>query len=226
MRRRARDPLTRSEKQRLTRLRYTLLEWYTEHGRTLPWRADTASTFERICVEVLLQRTRAETVAKIYSAFFERFRSWTEIADASDEELKNYFKPLGLWQRRVRSMKALASYASVRDGVFPDTSEELTEVPAVGQYIANAILVFQHDQDRPFLDVNMARLIERYIRPRKLVDIRFDPWLQDAAHWLVAGEKTVETNWAALDFASMICTAKNPHCAECPVSRRCPSSAV
>ncbi|MFG6611899.1 hypothetical protein [Sulfitobacter sp. 1A12057] len=69
----------------------------------------------------------------------------------------------------------------------------------------------------------MARVIERYVRPRRLADIRFDPWLQKAAHWLVRGDKPVDINWAVLDFASAICSARNPRCSECPVSRHCPS---
>lgn len=222
LRRHIPDPLTRGQKVRLTHLRQTLLEWYLQHGRDLPWRRDGVSTFERICVEVLLQRTRAATVAKVYPEFFGRFTSWAELAHASLEELEEYFKPIGLWQRRARSMKALSIYAAARAGKFPAMVEGLADVPAVGQYVANAILVFQHGQNRPLLDVNMARVIERYVRPRKLADIRFDPWLQEAAYWLVRGKEPVSTNWAVLDFASAVCTARNPHCTICPLSRRCP----
>jgi len=221
--RRTPDPLTRGQKVRLTRLRHALLAWYAEQGRDLPWRRDRANTFERICVEVLLQRTRAGTVAKVYPSFFDRFRSWSDLAGASLEELEGHFKPIGLWQRRARSMKSLSTYAAERKGRFPDTATGLVGVPAVGQYLANAILVFQHGQNRPFLDVNMVRVIERYVRPRKLADIRFDPWLQEAAHWFVRGDRPIDINWAVLDFASAICTARNPRCAECPVARLCPS---
>ncbi|WP_108503531.1 hypothetical protein [Paracoccus indicus] len=221
--RRVPDPLTRGQKVRITRLRYRLLDWYAVHGRDLPWRHDPANTFERICVEVLLQRTRAETVAKVYPTFFGRLRSWADIAAAPVEELEEHFKPIGLWQRRARSMKALSTFAAERGGQFPDTVDGLAHVPAVGQYVANAILVFQHGENRPLLDVNMARVIERYVRPRRLADIRFDPWLQEAAHWLVRGDKPVDINWAVLDFASAICTARNPRCSACPVARRCSS---
>lgn len=224
--RRLPDPLSRSNKLRLTRLRSTLLGWYAENGRDLPWRKASATTFERICVEVLLQRTRAETVARIYPAFFARFRSWTDLAEASVEELEENFRPIGLWQRRARSMKALAGYAAARDGCFPDSPEGLAEVPAVGQYVANAILMFQHGQRRPLLDVNMARLIERYVRPRRLVDIRHDPWLQEAASWLVRDEQPTVVNWATLDFAGGVCRAQNPLCGACPLSGSCPASRV
>ena len=92
---RASDPLTRGQKVRITRLRRRLLDCYTVYGRDLPWRHDRANTFERICVEVLLQRTRAETVSKVYPTFFGRFRSWNDIAEAPVEELEERFKPIG-----------------------------------------------------------------------------------------------------------------------------------
>lgn len=215
------DPLTRGEKAKITRFRKDLLIWFEENGRDFPWRSARASDFERICVEVLLQRTRAETVAKIYSAFFGRFTSWNDIAATSVEELEEHFKPIGLWYRRARSMRALAEYAAARDGVFPSDPMELAKAPAVGQYVQNAILLFQHGEARPLLDVNMARVIERFVRPRRLADIRHDPWLQAAAHWLVKGEQAVEVNWAVLDFGSAICSARGPKCAGCPVESRC-----
>lgn len=216
----SRDELTRSDKLRLTRLRRSLLAWYKAEGRTLPWRLPETSVFERICVEVLLQRTRAETVAAIYPEFFARFPSWESLAGSSIAELEEAFKPIGLWRRRARSMKSLAEYAAARAGCFPDDPAELAKVPGVGQYVANAILLFQHAQPRPLVDVNMARVIERYLRPRLLADIRDDPWLQAASHWLVK-DRPIETNWATLDFAAKVCAARAPSCHCCPISGRC-----
>jgi A/G-specific adenine glycosylase len=68
--------------------------------------------------------------------------------------------------------------------------------------------------------VNMARVIERFVRPRSLADIRYDPWLQEAAHWLVRRDSK-EVNWAVLDFAALICRPRNPVCEACPVRGRC-----
>lgn len=162
------DPLTRGEKNKLTRLRGFLLSWYAEHGRDLPWRRDDASTFEKICVEVLLQRTQATAVARVYPNFFARFRNWDDLAEASIEELEDQFKPIGLWQRRAKSMKGLATYAAEVNGLFHSNRNDLEKIPGVGQYVANAILLFQHQKPMPLLDVNMARVIETKVRPRRL----------------------------------------------------------
>jgi A/G-specific adenine glycosylase len=84
----------------------------------------------------------------------------------------------------------------------------------------NAILLFQHGARTPLVDVNMARVLERFVRPRVLADIRYDPWLQAACHWLVI-ERPVETNWATLDFAARVCLARRPVCHTCPTLPRC-----
>ena len=213
--------LTRGEKQRISYLRKSLISWYRIYGRDFPWRKTDTSTYEKICTEVLLQRTRAEVVTKFYQAFFTRFKGWSDIAKVTIEDLESFLTPLGLWRRRARSIKALAKYASARAGKFPDSEMELSQVPAVGQYVSNAILLFQKNRRKPLLDVNMARVIERYLRKRRLADIRYDPWLQQAAHWLVAADNAAEVNWAILDLAATTCQSRHPRCSHCPLSSRC-----
>ena len=215
------DFLTRSEKLRIVNLRKSLLTWYQANGRDLPWRYPSVSTYQKICVEVLLQRTRAETVAKMYAGFFSRFPGWGALANAPDEELETVLKPIGLWRRRAQSLKALAAYAANTDGYFPADPAELSLVPAVGQYVGNAIRLFQHGQAVPLVDVNMARVLERYLRQRQLADIRYDPWLQAAALKLVDCEAPVEVNWATLDFAALRCKASRPICETCQLQARC-----
>ena len=63
----------------------------------------------------------------------------------------------------------------------------------------------------------MARVIERFVRARPLADMRRDPWLQSAAHWLVRGPETAETNWGVLDFAATVCKVRKPLCVLCPL---------
>ncbi|QNN64632.1 hypothetical protein H9L12_10105 [Sphingomonas rhizophila] len=215
------DALTRGQKVKLSRLARDLLDWASEHGRTFPWRDDGVSTYEKIAVEVLLQRTTATAVSRFYGAFFEKYSGWSELASAEVEDLEQFLKPLGLWRRRAVALIGLARYARDRNGSFPEHQSEHSEIPAVGQYVSNAILTFQHGQSLPLIDVNMARVIERFVRPRRLADIRYDPWLQDAAKWFVRGRDSAFRSWAILDFAALTCKARKPECPTCPVRRRC-----
>ncbi|MEE4211312.1 MAG: hypothetical protein V2I43_18840 [Parvularcula sp.] len=210
------------EKRKLTLLAADLADWYRQGGgRSFPWREPGTPLYQLVCVEVLLQRTRAETVASFYHRFFTRFPGWHELADAPAEELEEFLKPLGLWKRRTASLRALAAYAAEHDGMFPNRYEELLQVPAVGQYVAHAILMFQHGKCFPLIDVNMARVVERFVRPRKLADIRYDPWLQQACKWLMRRGDPKMVNWSVLDHAALTCRARNPDCQSCLVSSRC-----
>jgi A/G-specific adenine glycosylase len=58
-----------------------------------------------------------------------------------------------------------------RKSVLPSERDQIETLSGIGQYIANAIELLVHDRARPLLDTNMARVIERYIRPRDLTDI-------------------------------------------------------
>ena len=210
------------EKRKLTLLAADLVDWYEQGGgRSFPWREPGTSLYQLVCVEVLLQRTRAETVAGFYRVFFERFPGWQELADAPADELEEFLKPIGLWKRRSASLRALAAYAAEHGGSFPSRYEDLLKVPAVGQYVAHAILMFQHGERFPLVDVNMARVVERFVRPRKLADIRHDPWLQQACKWLVRRGDPKIVNWAVLDHAAVTCRPRNPDCLSCPVAGRC-----
>ena len=210
-----------NDKRRLGNIARRLVDWFEEHGRKFQWRNPTASEYEQICVEVLLQRTRAETINSHYDQFFNRFPDWASLRQATKAELEKALVPLGLWQRRARALSGLAEYATASGGRFPQERRELQSIPAVGQYVANAILLFQHGQPAPLLDTNMARVLERYIRPRKLADIRYDPWLQAASKYLVSSEEARNVNWAILDLGGTICTPRDPNCPACPLKRGC-----
>ncbi len=213
--------LSVQEKSALDSMSVSLLAWYKDHGRELPWRKPSASNYEKICVEVLLQQTRAETVASYYDCFFKKYPSWLSISRSPIEELECMLKPLGLWKRRARSLKNLATNIVKRSEDFPTSKEALLEIPAVGQYVASAIMLFCHGIRAPLLDAGMARVIERNLGKRKLADIRYDPWLNAAASYLIDREECVHVNWAVLDLAAKVCKPRNPSCDTCPLSRSC-----
>jgi A/G-specific adenine glycosylase len=202
-------------------VRRALLRWFREKGRRFPWREEGVSLYKQVVAEVLLQRTRAETVAAFFEAFVTRFPGWQSLADSSVEDIGVFLKPIGLWQRRSVSLSALAREMASRQGVFPRTRNEIEELPGVGQYIANAILMFAHGQPEPLLDVNMARVLERVFGPRKLADIRYDPYLQQLSREVIRGTRAAEVNWAILDLAAKVCTISKPKCDICPIAKWC-----
>jgi A/G-specific adenine glycosylase len=204
-----------------TSIKRAILRWFDTNGRKFPWREKGATTYEQVIAEFLLQRTRAETVSAYFSAFTSRFPSWKSLSEATVEEVADSLKPIGLWRRRSVSLTELAKEMTRRGGRFPASRHEVEALPGVGQYIASAIMIFSADQAEPLLDVNMARVLERVFGPRKLVDIRYDPYLQDLARRVVRSSESKRLNWAILDLAALVCTTRAPRCDRCPLKRSC-----
>jgi A/G-specific adenine glycosylase len=171
--------------------------------------------------ETLLQRTQAQTVSAFFPQFLHQFRSWSSLARATEADLEVFLRPIGLWRRRARSLLGLAREMSRRRGRFPKSIEEIESLPGVGQYIASSVLLFAHNTPRALIDVNMARVLERFFGPRQLVDIRFDPYLQDLANRVVATNDPISINWAVLDLAALVCKRDVPACSACPLSAKC-----
>ncbi len=209
------------DSRRIQAFRTSLSNWYRWHGREFSWRRHNRTNYELVIAEMLLQRTRAEMVASFYSDFLGVFPSWPKLAAARESELRRILKPIGLWRRRAASLLALAKEMVTRRGRFPKAREEIEELPGVGQYIANAILLLVHDKPEPLLDVNMARVLERCFGPRKLVDIRHDSYLQDLSRRIVAGRTPRLVNWGILDLAALVCLPRQPRCSVCPLRRIC-----
>ena len=198
-----------------------LFDWYSENGREFPWRKKSATNYELIIAEVFLQRTKAETVSKFLPQFFYRYPNWKYLGNASEEELKDFIKPLGLYNQRGARIYRLAQELKKRNGRFPKEREQVEEIPMMGQYITNAYELYILRKKVPLLDVNMARLLERFFGERTLSDIRDDPYLQTLAYRVVNVDSSKELNWAILDYASIICKKQNPVCINCLLMQRC-----
>jgi len=211
-----------AQRHKLRKFQKKILKWYESNGRhDLPWRVENLDTYEIIIAEVLLQRTKAETIQKIYLDFLKVYPTWDAIIQKGLGALETSLIPIGLYRQRSKRLMALALEMKRREGKLPSNKEELSAIPLFGQYIANAIILQVFKEKRPLLDVNMARVLERYFGERKLADIRYDPYLQELAQLVVEHPKSKDINWAILDFASKICKSKVPLCLECLLSKDC-----
>lgn len=207
--------------QEISAFQTAILKWYYSNQSSLPWRKQKLSCYEKIIAEILLQRTRPSSVLKIYSNFIERFPSWESIKNADEVEITEFLRPLGLWRQRKDSLIRLANEMVARKSVFPKKRKELENLPNIGQYIASSILLLCHGEVHPLIDINTARVIERYFGPRKLADIRDDPYLQETAYKVVSCGNPTIMNWGVLDLGRKVCIKSKPKCETCPLNSKC-----
>ena len=210
-----------TQEEKIKFLQKNLLKWYKKNGREFPWRNKSINNYQKVIAEVLLQRTKAETVARFYPQFIKDFPNWKSLAYADVKQIEKYLIPIGLYKQRSVRLKNLAIEMVKRNGRLPRNREDLESVPFIGQYIANAVELVVFNEPSPLVDVNMARVLERFFGPRKMADIRYDPYLQNLSYKVVNHKETKGMNWAVLDYAALICIKTNPKCEICVLKQNC-----
>ena len=198
------------------KFREAVLLWGKSNRRTFPWRKDGRTPYELVIAEVLLQQTRAEQVAGLFSQILYRCPKWIDLATIPIPELEDLLKPLGLQKRRAVALHTLARWVTQKG--LPNAAEDLQELPGIGQYMARAIAAQLFGEVVAPIDTNVTRVLERVFGPRTLSDIRYDPALQSLALKLVPPSDPGGYLVGILDFASSVCRPRSPRCGDCPVS--------
>jgi A/G-specific adenine glycosylase len=145
-----------------------LISWHKVYGRHhLPWRQfndlDIADRGYRIWLsEILLQQTQADRVISFYTRILEQYPTLQSLARASYEEFFPFYQGLGYYSRARNLLKTAQIVTHKYEGVFPTSSELLTQLPGVGPYTAAAIQAFAYDLPTLSFDTNLDKIFARY----------------------------------------------------------------
>lgn len=200
---------------RSDRIAVEILKWGSASLRDLPWRR-TRDPWHVLVSEVMLQQTSVARVLPKYDAFIEAFPTPGALASAQLGDALQLWSGLG-YPRRCRNLREAAIVID-RDfnGAMPSTLEDMLLLPGVGQYTARAVLAFAHHADVAVVDTNVSRVLSRLEgRPLKTKE------LQETADSLLPLGLAWEWNQIMMDFGARHCTARSPHCNECPLHGLC-----
>jgi len=199
-----------------------LLAWWKNNKRDFPWR-HTNDPYAVLIAEMLLRKTTAPQVDRLYKALIGRYPDAKSLSEADENELRDMIKPLGMEHKRAKLLKEV-SHVIIRsyNGIIPSAQKELLQLPGIGLYAANAVLSFSHAQNVPMVDTNFVRLIKRvfgYTTSRARA--RDDQQIWEFAKILVPKGRSKEFNLAVIDFASLVCRVRVPKCEVCPLTSIC-----
>jgi A/G-specific adenine glycosylase len=198
-----------------------LLDWFAIHGRhTLPWQFDP--TPYRVWIsEVMLQQTQVATVIPYYMRFLARFPDVQSLASAPLDEVLHLWTGLGYYAR-ARNLQACAQVLARQHGEFPQSLEDVMQLPGIGRSTAGAILAISRAQRHPILDGNVKRVLAR------VYGISGDPGSSAvlSALWQQSDACTPTVNVAAytqaiMDLGATVCTRARPACTVCPMATGC-----
>lgn len=208
---------------RITNLRRLLLAWGEAHSRNFYWRNPNTTPFGILVTEILVARTRAQSVDPVVRRVMRRFPVPERLAAASHVTLAAILRPLGLHRTRARLLLRCAKVlVADHSGAVPSSVAKLMELPYVGRYAANAVASAAFGQPRAVLDANVARIYRRVFSiPVTDERLTVAEELWKLAERILSKSRSREFNWAILDLGGTICTPRNPVCKECPLALMC-----
>jgi len=195
----------------------TLLDWYDENGRDLPWRQDH-EPYHVWVSEIMLQQTQVQTVIPYYQRFMTWFPTVTALAQAPEERLLKAWEGLGYYSR-VRNMQRCArQLLADYNGQWPQTAAELSDLVGIGPYTAGAIASIAFNEPVPAVDGNAYRVFSR------LLEIDADitkpgtrAIFEAAISKIISRQRPGDFNQAIMDLGASYMTARQPDTAHSPV---------
>ena len=201
-----------------------ILRWHRHNKRDLPWR-QTSDPYLILISEFFLQRTQSKQVIPIFGVFIRKYPTIKRLAKEDSRNIRKYMKPLGL-AKKVKYISAIAKrIIKEHDGDIPNDYAKLVALPGIGIYTASAILCFGFGEQRPIVDRNVARLINRVFGLKcKIERAHTNKKLWELMMAFLPKGRAKEFNQALLDLEDSICKPKSPMCHACPLSNICSHS--
>jgi len=185
----------------------------------LPWR-QLRTPYRIFLAEMLLVRTRADVVIRIYEDVFNYYSNVHKLAEADEDELREVLHPLGLSKRIPYIIEAARHICEVHEGNIPSDIDTLLKVPGLGTYTAAAVATFAYGQALVPGDVNILRFIARLTELDMEHKTKGSKQLRELST-LFSEPCTGLSAEKLLDFARLICRPRNPLCGQCPLTRYC-----
>ena len=205
----------------------TLLKWFKENGRELPWR-ETKDPYAIWLSEIILQQTQVKQGWAYWERFMRRWPTVDDLARASEDEVLREWQGLGYYSR-ARNLHAAAKQI-VTLGHFPDTLEHIRALKGVGDYTAAAIGSIAFGLPAAVVDGNVYRVLARYFgietpinttEGKKTFAALAQSLLPDQSSTSHPSSLTSEYNQAIMDFGAIQCTPQSPKCIICPLQDSC-----
>ena len=197
----------------------TILDWFRENGRQLPWR-ETRDPYAIWLSEVILQQTRIEQGRPYWERFMRRWPTVEALAAASEDEVLREWQGLGYYSR-ARHLHTAAKQIVERGG-FPDTFEKIRQLKGVGDYTAAAIGSIAFDLPVAVVDGNVYRVLARHFgisTPINTTEGKKE--FATLAQSLLPVAEASSYNQAMMDFGALQCTPSSPLCPSCPLQETC-----
>ena len=197
----------------------TIISWFQENGRELPWR-ETHNPYAIWLSEIILQQTRIAQGWEYWERFMRTYPTVEDLASASEDDVLKLWQGLGYYSR-ARNLHTAAKQI-VEMGEFPHTLEGIKSLKGVGDYTAAAIGSFAFGLPAAVVDGNVYRVLSRYFGISTPINTtQGKKEFAALAQSLLPVSMTSAYNQGMMDFGAIQCTPLSPKCLVCPLVETC-----
>ena len=199
----------------------TLIQWYLQNKRDLPWRNNT-NPYTIWLSEIMLQQTRVAQGLPYFLRFTEAFPTVFDLAKADEEAVLKLWQGLGYYSRARNLHKTAKQIAFEFNGEFPKSYAELLHLKGIGQYTAAAIASFSYNETVPVVDGNVFRVLSRYFDVETdIASAGAKNEFTELATALIPKNEANIFNQAIMEFGALQCVPKSPDCGNCVFNDSC-----
>jgi A/G-specific adenine glycosylase len=204
-------------------VRADVVAWFDAHARDLPWRHPDRTPWGVLVSEVMLQQTPVVRVEPAWRAWLARWPEPADLAAASPADVLRAWDRLGYPRRALRLQECARAVVERHGGVVPSDADALLALPGVGEYTAAAVRAFAFGLRSVVLDTNVRRVLARVAEGAALPAPALTVGERRLAQAFVPPDDAGAARWAAasMELGALVCAARSPRCAACPVADRC-----
>jgi endonuclease-3 len=181
-----------------------------------------SNPFELLVATILSAQCTDERVNIVTADLFRKYKKPEDYLQVSPRELEKDIQSTGFFRNKTKSIQGTSKVLSEEyDGQVPHTMDELLELPGVARKTANVVLGNAFGvKAGVVVDTHVTRLSHRlaFTEQKTAEKIELDLIeIVPKKYWVICPLLLIA-------HGRMICKARTPHCAECPVEKLCPSS--
>lgn len=200
----------------------SLMEWYREHRRKLPWR-EQVSAYHTWVSEIMLQQTRVEAVKPFYARFLKALPTVKDLAEVNEDKLLKLWEGLGYYNRVRNMQKAAIQIMEDHNGQFPHSYEEIRKLKGIGDYTAGAISSIAFGIPKPAVDGNVLRVVSRILNSdADIMKASVRSEIAAAIEEVIPPGTAGDFNQALIELGAIVCVpGQVPKCSQCPAEKIC-----
>ena len=178
-----------------------------------------SNNLELLVAVMLSAQTTDESVNKLTSHLFKKYKTVDDYANASLSELESDLHSIGLYRNKAKNIKAMAVALQARfNGVVPASHDALISLPGVGRKTANVVMAEGFGYPAIAVDTHVERISKRlgFAKPEDTV-LTVEKKLMKT----IPKNRWIKTHHQMIFFGRYHCKAMSPHCKECPLVDLC-----